>query len=171
MLDDMLFLAQMETNSLTITKEALDIGPFIQAIVDEFQAIHGETYTVYFDGDITDRVIMDPRPLRQIAANLISNAIKYSPPGGEVRVALENHEDYCRLTVQDQGIGIPEADQPRLFSAFQRGSNVSGVLGTGLGLAIIKQAVELLGGSIRLASQVGAGTTMTVDLPIETQRE
>ncbi len=171
MLDDMLFLAQMETNSLNIRKEPLDLGPFIQSIVEEFQEIHGETYTVYFDGDITDSIMMDPRPLRQITANLITNAIKYSPPGSEVRVTLENHEDYCRLTVQDQGIGIPETDQPRLFSAFQRGSNVSEVLGTGLGLAIVKQAVQMLGGAVQLESQVGVGTTVTVDLPIESQKE
>ena len=108
----------------------------------------------------------DPRVLRQIAANLISNAIKYSPEGGEVQVSLDNGGNQYSLTVQDQGIGIPEADQPRLFAAFQRASNVKNVSGTGLGLVIVKQAVDLLSGSVSFDSQVGVGTTFIVHIPI-----
>jgi signal transduction histidine kinase len=67
--------------------------------------------------------------------------------------------------MQDQGIGIPEADQVHLFDGFRRGSNVDNISGTGLGLAIVKQAVDLQGGSIRLESQVGIGTTIVVAIP------
>jgi signal transduction histidine kinase len=111
----------------------------------------------------------DPRLLRQIAANLISNAIKYSPQGSEVRIFLERDNGHVVMTVRDQGIGIPEADQRRLFTPFQRASNVGEVSGTGLGLAIVKQAVELQGGSVELGSKVGAGTTVIVKIPVQIQ--
>ena len=131
----------------------------------EFQSIHGETHPLVFESYFADTVMADPRLLHQIAANLISNAIKYSPQGSEVQVLLERHNEQVVLTVQDQGIGIPEADQPRLFTAFQRASNVGSVSGTGLGLAIVKQAVNLHGGTIHLESEVGNGTTVKVELP------
>jgi two-component system sensor histidine kinase/response regulator len=166
MLDDMLVVAQMENGTLDFKPELLDIGKFVETIVEEFRAIHNETYHIVYDNQLPDAVLTDPRLLRQIAANLISNAIKYSPQGSEVRVLLEQHEKYCVLTVQDQGIGIPEEDQARLFNAFQRASNVGAVRGTGLGLAIVKRAVDLHGGSIDLESQIGVGTTITVRLPL-----
>lgn len=102
---------------------------------------------------------------RPIATNLISNAIKYSPTGGDVRVLLHNGDGQYVLSVRDHALGISEADQVRLLNAFQRGKNVGRIQGTGLGLAIVKQAVDLLGGTTRLESQLGVGTTMNVTLP------
>ncbi len=166
MLDDMLLVAQMETGHLDFTPEVLNAQQFFQHSVDEFQAIDGETHSIVFDSRFTGLMTADPRLLRQIAANLIANAIKYSPKGSEVRVTLDQQDGQCILTVQDQGIGIPEADQERLFGAFQRGSNVGNVSGTGLGLAIVKQAVDLHGGTIHLESQAGVGTTAIVTIPI-----
>lgn len=81
-------------------------------------------------------------------------------------MSLERQDGQTILTVRDQGVDIPEIDQPRLFTAFQRASNVGEVRGTGLGLAIVKQAVDLHGGSIHLESKVGGGTTVTVKLPM-----
>jgi signal transduction histidine kinase len=107
----------------------------------------------------------DRQLLRAIAVNLISNAIKYSSKGSEVRMTLMGADTHFMFTVQDQGIGIPEADRARLFAAFQRGSNVGEIAGTGLGLAIVKEAVELHGGSIQFESQVGVGTTVKVTIP------
>ncbi|MHB8624976.1 MAG: hybrid sensor histidine kinase/response regulator [Aggregatilineales bacterium] len=168
MLDDMLVVAQMETGGLILKPEPLNLGEVIQDIVEQFQIINGSTYQVVHENHFFSTVIADPRLIHQIASNLISNAIKYSPEGSVVRVVLDDHKGQCVFTVQDQGIGIPEADLPRLFETFQRGSNVNGVAGTGLGLAIVKQAVDLLGGSINVESQVGVGTTMTVTIPTAT---
>jgi signal transduction histidine kinase len=119
-----------------------------------------------YDNRFTDTASSDPRFLQQIASNLISNAIKYSPNGSEVAVLLEGRQKEWLLMVQDHGIGIPEADQPGLFNEFQRASNVGEVKGTGLGLAIVKAAVNLHGGSIQLESQIGVGTTVTVRIPV-----
>ena len=164
MLDDMLVVAQMESGNLDFYPEPLNIESFIQRIVQEFQFIHSETHSLIFESRFAGNVNADPRLLRQIAANLISNAIKYSPQGSEVRVTLDHQDAQVALVVQDQGIGIPEADQPRLFAAFQRASNIGDVSGTGLGLAIVKQAVELHGGTVHLESKVKVGTTVTVTI-------
>ncbi len=158
-------MAQLETGKLDLKLKPLNVGLFIQQIVDNFQIIYDKKHIIWFKNQETAAQPIDSRLLHQIADNLISNAIKYSLPGGEVRVLVDNYTGQCRLTVQDQGIGIPAADQIQLFDAFQRGSNVGNVPGTGLGLALVKQAVALLGGSIHCESQVGMGTTMTVMLP------
>jgi two-component system, sensor histidine kinase and response regulator len=166
MLDDMMFVAQMETGNLDFQPEQLEIGALLGTIVEDFQGMHNETHQVVYECHFHEAAMADRRLLRQITGNLISNAIKYSPHGSEVRVVVEQHGDTCVLTVRDQGIGIPEADQARLFDAFQRASNVGNVKGTGLGLAIVKQAVDLHQGSLEIDSKVGAGTTMIVRLPL-----
>jgi signal transduction histidine kinase len=82
-----------------------------------------------------------------------------------VYVTLDKHEQYWSLSIQDHGFGIPEIDQQWLFEAFHRASNVGKIQGTGLGLAVVKQAVDLMGGSIQVESHVGMGTTVTVTIP------
>jgi len=101
----------------------------------------------------------------------VTNAVKYSPDGGEVRVNIcqdvQADQPRAVLVVQDQGIGIPAADLPRIFERFQRASNVAGqIAGTGIGLATVHQIVDQHGGQITLDSQEGVGTTCTVHLPL-----
>ena len=104
--------------------------------------------------------------------NLISNAIKYSPDGGDIVVrawpeCIDGHA-WAAFSVQDQGIGIPAADLPNIFSSFFRGSNVDADTGGfGLGLAGARQIVVQHGGRIDVASTVGVGTTFTVWLPLD----
>lgn len=166
MLDDMLIVSQMETGSLEFKPQPLDVANFLQRIIEEFQAINNESHQILYSTHFFKPTAADERLLRQIATNLISNAIKYSPQGGEIRVTLEQNGACWELTIEDQGIGIPPEDQKRLFTEFVRGSNVTGISGTGLGLAIVKQAVEVHHGSICLESQVGVGTRITVTIPI-----
>jgi len=101
--------------------------------------------------------------------NLVSNAIKYSPGGGEVSINATSDRDNSRvvISVADQGIGIAEKDQPRLFNSFQRieRSETVSVRGNGLGLYIVKGIVERLDGTIWLESTEGQGTTFFVGLP------
>lgn len=165
MLDDLLIVAQMEAGDLVFNPEPLKPEELIAESVDEFQMIYKETHRLVFENHFTGTLQADPRLLHQIAANLISNAIKYSPQGSEVWISLARNNGQVILTVRDRGIGIPEADQPRLFNAFQRASNVGNVPGTGLGLAIVKQAVALHGGSVKLESRIDVGTTVTVEIP------
>jgi two-component system, sensor histidine kinase and response regulator len=166
MVEDMLTVAQIESGNLAFKPEPLNMTEFLQQIVEEFRLIYGDTHILDFKSQLSDSVLADPRLLRQIAANLISNAVKYSPRGKEVAISLERNQQSIDLIVQDHGIGIPEADQQSLFQTFQRASNVGSVAGTGLGLAIVQQAVALHGGMVELVSQVNVGTTVTVRLPL-----
>lgn len=109
----------------------------------------------------------DAARLGRVLDNLLNNAIKYSPSGGEVRVSITRDGDEAGVTISDQGIGIPAADQARLFERFQRAANVRGrVAGTGIGLVAARQIVALHGGTLDLTSQEGVGTQVTVRLPL-----
>ncbi len=165
MLDDMLFIAQVESGNLDFHPALIDITDCFQTVVDEFRMIQGENYEIEYESLVSDSVLADVRLLRQIANNLISNAIKYSPPHSTIKIQLSQQGDAFLFTVEDQGVGISETDQQDLFEAFKRGSNVGQVTGTGLGLAIVKRAVDILGGSIHLQSQIEQGTTVTVSIP------
>jgi signal transduction histidine kinase len=165
MLDDMLSLAQMETGNYALKPEALNIAQFFNGIVQEFQMVPGEKHRLHFKSRFTASTMSDSRLLRQIAANLISNAIKYSPLETEIIIALEQQQNKFVLSVKDHGIGIPDSDLEHLLDSFYRGSNVGNIGGTGLGLAVVKQALDLLGGAITVESQMGVGTTIHVTVP------
>jgi PAS domain S-box-containing protein len=126
--------------------------------------------------DISGRVVMrysgsnepfftDAKLLRYILSNLISNAVKYSPPDTPVDVRVNHDDSTAIIAVTDQGIGIPDADQSKVMEAFYRASNVAYIAGTGLGLRIVADCVSILEGAIGFTSQEGVGTTFTVRLP------
>jgi signal transduction histidine kinase len=110
-------------------------------------------------------VLGDEDQLHSAVQNLMSNAVKYSNPGGRVRVRLRHESGQALLTVEDEGIGIPAADQENLFVRFFRAGNTGDIHGTGLGLALVRQVVEGHGGSVDLVSSLGEGTTVTLRLP------
>jgi signal transduction histidine kinase/HAMP domain-containing protein len=113
------------------------------------------------------RVMADPTRAPLILANLLSNALKYTPPGGNVKVTAEAGGKAVVFRVADTGIGIPEADQPMIFARFYRGSREKEGGGAGLGLAIAKEIVEAHGGTISVRSKVGEGSVFSFDLPGE----
>ncbi len=108
---------------------------------------------------------VDEKLMRQILINLLTNAIKYSLPRHPIRFTLIATSDQLNLIVQDWGIGIPPADQERLFEPFHRAMNVKSIPGNGLGLAIVQQSVNVHQGHIKILSTLGEGTTVTVELP------
>ena len=113
------------------------------------------------------RVHGDRARLAQVVQNLIENAVKYSPAGGDIRIALAREGGFVQLRVSDQGIGVPAADLPHLRERFFRATNATraGIPGTGLGLAIIEEILAAHGGRLDIASAVGFGTTVIVSLP------
>lgn len=111
-------------------------------------------------------VRMDGRLFRHVMDNLVGNAVKYSKPGGRVRVSVALRGELVRLEVADEGIGIPPEHLGKLFEAFQRAKNVGTVPGTGLGLAIVKRAVDQHSGTIEATSEVGVGSTFVVGIPV-----
>jgi hypothetical protein len=106
----------------------------------------------------------DREHVRYIVVNLLQNAVKYSRPGSEVRLALEVEGEQIRLRVSDEGIGVPEAEIAELFSPFYRASNVESRPGTGMGLAIVKKSAGLIGARVSVDSPRGEGTAFTVVL-------
>jgi PAS domain S-box-containing protein len=167
MIDDVLTLGRAESGVLKLNSGRMNLRELCGRVVSEFRIAQGRQHLISLV-DRFDRahVDMDERLLRHILNNLLSNAVKYSPPGSEVTFSLARRNEQAVIEIQDQGIGIPAQDQPRLFESFHRASNVENRPGTGLGLAIVKKSVELHGGEISLASAPGAGTRFTVVLPL-----
>ena len=117
-------------------------------------------------GDFDPLARADEGLLRHIFTSLLSNAAKYSRPGEPVKFSIERDGTDAIFHIADCGIGIPAADQARLFEAFHRGTNAAWTSGTGLGLVIVKRSVELHGGRIDFTTAVGEGSIFTVRLPL-----
>jgi two-component system, OmpR family, sensor kinase len=111
-------------------------------------------------------MVGDPKLLSQVFNNLLSNAIKYSPGDSLIRISARIESGRAIVTVEDNGLGIPDGDIDRLFERYFRGSNVSGIVGTGVGLNLVKMVVDLHGGDILVESAEGKGSRFTVRLPI-----
>ncbi|GAB4409043.1 MAG: hypothetical protein Kow00106_02400 [Anaerolineae bacterium] len=166
LLDDILLMSKAESPAFSIHLESLDIKAFCHQVLADIAQTVSE-YRLHFECPEQDvSAITDPKLLRHILTNLLENAVRYSPAGSTVTLSLERQSDRVILRVRDQGIGIPAADQARLFEPFFRASNAGNIRGNGLGLTIVRQAVEALGGSIAVESAEGQGSTFTVTLPL-----
>jgi signal transduction histidine kinase/DNA-binding NarL/FixJ family response regulator len=166
LVNDMLLANRAELSKIELKPIAIDLIEFLSHLIEEHQLITPDQHTITLSSrGNTDGFVGDYGLLKQLFGNLLSNAIKYSPDGGQVRVVLIGEPTQIICHVKDDGIGIPEADQKKLFQPFSRASNVNAITGTGLGLHIVKVSTELHGGSIRLESQEGKGTRFIVSLP------
>lgn len=169
MLEDTLTLGQAEAGRLLFQPQPADVPALCRQIVAEVRSAQGGAHQLSLEtgggpGTPGERWV-DARLVHYILGNLLTNACKYSPPGSQVRVRVDCGLDLLKIEVSDSGIGIPEADLPRLFDSFHRATNVGQQPGSGLGLAIVKRCVDLHGGSIAVVSKLGAGSTFSVTLP------
>ncbi|WP_017654494.1 ATP-binding protein [Fortiea contorta] len=172
LVDDMLLVNQIELEKTKFKPIPLDLEQFFWELMEQERKMASQKHELILT--ITGNCQSfwgDRQLLQQIFVNLMSNAIKYSPDGGKVEFDLIGRESQIIFHIQDQGIGIPPADQERLFQSFSRGSNVDTIPGTGLGLAITQACVKLHSGEIVLSSQVGKGTKVTVILPRSVKSE
>jgi two-component sensor histidine kinase/uncharacterized protein YigA (DUF484 family) len=170
MVNDLLKLGIKRQRADRAIIQAVDGVKILRALGDLYESSASEKgVTVDFViEESVPELMADEKLLDELFGNLISNAIKYTPPGGKVRVALAGEREHLvRFEVSDTGIGIPEEDIPRLFTEFFRAENAKALSeeGTGLGLAIVKEILDFLGGSISVKSKVGEGTTLTCLLP------
>ncbi|MFN8377640.1 MAG: PAS domain S-box protein [Anaerolineae bacterium] len=172
MLDDLLSISKAQevgTDSLHATP--FDLGALFDDIVDDMRTGLGMDHHFEINREPgTFDYVGDRKLLRRALVNLISNALKYSDPGTRIGVSLSHTANALNITVEDTGIGIPEADQEQLFEPFHRGGNVANISGTGLGLAIVKQVVDLHGGEIAVESSVRMGSRFTITLPYEPEQ-
>lgn len=166
LLDEILLLGRTESNQVEVNYTVLELEGFCHEIVESFQITQGKSHQIIFaiQGSSTQARV-DTSLLKHTLDNLLSNAIKYSPEASVIRFTLTCQGDQAKFCIQDQGIGIPQKDQPKLFEAFHRARNVRKIQGTGLGLAIVKRCVDLQKGQIHFESQEGIGTTFTVTIP------
>ncbi|ESA38774.1 multi-sensor signal transduction histidine kinase [Leptolyngbya sp. Heron Island J] len=168
LLNDVLLINKAEAGRIEFNPQPLVLNDFCQEIIEELQ-ISTNRHTLVLRSQLSSTPHpIDRKLMRHILTNLLSNAINYSPNGGEVLVTLDTADKQLELRVQDHGIGIPEDARSTLFESFVRGPNVGTISGTGLGLAIIQKSVELHQGHITFESTVGSGTTFIVTLPILT---
>jgi signal transduction histidine kinase len=166
LLDEVLLIGKADTGKLQCFAKPLDLLSFCEQMVQEIQLSIGEQHRLVFiyQGEI-QQSLWDESLLRHIFNNLLANALKYSEQGSQAIFELIAQDDRVRFKIQDRGIGIPEGDRARLFEPFSRASNVDLIPGTGLGLAIVKSCVEAHGGKIFVESEVGVGTTFTIEIP------
>lgn len=165
-IDDMLLVNQIELDKTKFKPINLDLQQFFSDLIEEQRLTIVKNHKLIFKiAGNHHNFLGDKGLLRQIFVNLISNAVKYSPNGGNVEFYLQSQDSQILFCVKDEGIGIPTEDKEKLFQSFSRASNVDTIPGTGLGLVITKACVELHGGEISLESQLGIGTTVTVCLP------
>jgi signal transduction histidine kinase len=165
LLEDFLSLGKLEEGKVQTKPEVIDIKDFLDEIAEEMKAIAKPAQQILVELDGDTQFTTDKKLLKNILINLVGNAVKFSPEEGRIFLKAYNTGSQLIISVKDQGIGISEEDQQHLFTSFFRGKNALNIPGTGLGLHIVKGYVALLQGNIGLNSQVGEGTTITVELP------
>jgi signal transduction histidine kinase len=167
---DMLFVAQVEAGRLSLESTAVDFDKIAAEAVEAARpAAERAGVALSLSGEHVRPLLGDRDRFGQMIDNLISNALKFTPDGGRVDVTLTDRGDHACLEVADTGMGIPDAEQQRLFERFFRASSATSraVPGAGLGLTIVKTIVEAHGGTVGLTSTEHEGTTVRVELPYE----
>lgn len=164
----LLDISRIQTGQLQLDVAPLDLNVLIGRVTDEVQLpLAQHTITCELPAEPV-MIEADALRLEQVLQNLLQNAIKYSPDGGQVLVQVRCEEGHAHVTIADQGIGIPQAAQARLFERFYRASNIDQqqISGLGIGLYIVHEIVALHGGSVTVESAEGQGSTFTVSLPL-----
>jgi signal transduction histidine kinase len=168
-IEDMLTMAQMSDPRREFDPVPVDLRRVLAGVSDEWRA-QATAAEVTCESEVPDEPAVvrgEPEELFQLLGNLVGNAIKYTDPGGRVRVGISGIGDDVVVTVSDTGIGISEHDQAQLFREFFRSTNPAALVrpGTGLGLSIVARIVNRHAGTVEVSSERGAGTTVTVTLP------
>jgi signal transduction histidine kinase len=176
MIDDLLDLTQLQMGRpLELHREPTDLVALARRVAADHQQL-AEAHTIVVQSELPSiEGMWDPSRVERVVGNLVSNAIKYSPNGGDVLLTVGTQATaagaQATLSIHDNGVGIPTAELPRVFARFYRGSNVaSSIAGTGIGLAGAKQLIEQHGGTIGVVSVQGQGSTFLVQLPLLTPR-
>ncbi len=166
MLNDFLSLEKLEQGMVNINPGDLDVVHLCIELVEELRILAKPGQEIQFDHTGSERMVhQDKAMLSNVLSNLVSNAIKYSPEKKPIRLLTGIRNGLLRVTVEDQGIGIPLEDQGHLFQRFFRAGNAFTVQGTGLGLSIVRRYLDLMGGTINFTSVPEQGTVFNVQIP------
>jgi signal transduction histidine kinase len=170
LINDLLDIARMEAGHRHLEQVPLNLGETLTEVVELLRA-RAQDQKVALHLDLPPAVPLiraDQRSMEEVFTNLVTNAINYSPGGGDVRVACRARSNYLEVTVKDQGVGIPEEELPKIFDKFYRVKDpkTRQVIGTGLGLSLVKTLVEAHRGVVEVESQPGVGTTFRLLFPL-----
>jgi signal transduction histidine kinase len=169
LINDFLDIQRMEAGKQCYESKEIELLPIIKKVID-LQKVQSDKHELILDFAAgSDRIIGDREKMEQALTNLVHNAIKYSPDGGEVKIALYEKEGQVNIEIKDEGLGIPPEAMDKLFEKFYRVDNSDrrSIGGTGLGLAIVKEIIHFHNGDIKVDSEYGKGSTFTVSLPVQ----
>lgn len=169
LIEDLSELSRIESGALELRPQPLALGPFLTSLADEISArtqASGVRLEVAAPIPTGTQILADPLRLHQVLENLLSNAIKFSPPDTTVTLGLSLEGQSLTWEIRDQGPGIPEGEQGRIFERFYRAPATRSKPGTGLGLAIVKHLCRLMGGEVTVESEPGRGAVFRVRLPL-----
>ncbi|MEO0340601.1 MAG: ATP-binding protein, partial [Bacteroidota bacterium] len=171
LINEILDLQKLSAGQLQLNQQATDLGTFFQPHLSQFESLASFKAIQYsYEVNVSDgQVSIDQEKCRQMIYNLLSNAFKFTPKGGQIKARVEFKEQDIHIEVSDTGSGIPLADQPYIFDRFfQSGMDQKSASGgTGIGLAICKEYVGLMSGEITVQSQEGKGTTFFLNFPVQ----
>jgi signal transduction histidine kinase len=171
---DLLFVAQVEAGTMSLEPGEVDLERLVAEAL-ETATPRAEARSLVLEADVAPVPPLrgDRDRLGQVLDNLVTNAVKFTPPGGRIEVRARAEDGVAVLEVADTGPGIPQEEQEHLFERFFRASSATAeaIPGVGLGLTIVKAITEAHGGSVALDSEVGIGTTFRVELPLPGQAD
>jgi two-component system, OmpR family, phosphate regulon sensor histidine kinase PhoR len=169
LVNDLLSLARLESKEANLQLAEINLRDFLEGVTrDWVKRLAGKNLRLEFEvPDNFPTLHADERRLEEVVHNLLDNAVKYSHPGGAIRIGATASDDEITLSVSDDGVGIPALDLPRIFERFYRADRARSreLGGTGLGLSIVKHIAQLHGGRVEAESILGQGTTIRVILP------
>lgn len=167
MLNTLMDISEAESGAMPLTRERFDLRDAAERAIELYRDVSDSRDIRIEHGVWTAAFVLADRVrLEQVAANLIDNAVKYTPEDGRVTVGVTIDGGWAVLTVRDTGIGIPESEQARIWERLFRGDLSRTARGLGLGLSLVKAIVEAHGGSVDVSSESGQGSTFTVRLPV-----
>jgi PAS domain S-box-containing protein len=164
-LNDFLSVSKLEEGKVLFMPEEMDLKAFAKDVVSEMNMMTTQGQHINFEYTGEEMVSLDKKLMKNIFFNLISNAIKFSPEGGQIDLKIDSGKNSISILVADSGIGISTEDQKHLFERFFRAQNATNIQGTGLGLNIVAKYLELMNGKIDLKSEENKGTTFTLTIP------
>jgi signal transduction histidine kinase len=166
MLTTLTDIVEAEAGAMRLDRQSVDLGRIAREAVELYEFVakeRGIALVTHIAPDV--RISADARRISQVCANLIDNALKYTPPAGHVEVSVVRDDDWATLRVSDTGLGIAPGDRDRVWERLFRADRSRGERGLGLGLSLVKAVVEAHGGEVGLESELGVGSTFEIRLP------
>ncbi|MFL5457581.1 MAG: ATP-binding protein [Myxococcales bacterium] len=169
LVEDLLDVSRLESGRLTLSRDRVALDQIVSEVVSDFRAAAPQHEIVLRRPTRAVQAMGDRERLEQVVVNLVQNAIKYSPQGGRVEVSVERNGSQARVTVTDEGIGIPKDEQRHIFERFFRAQNAAtrNYGGLGIGLYVSNEIVERHGGAFEVVSEPGKGTTFGFTIPLD----